>query len=110
MPSTDLKVHYQGEALKNNQMSVEDLAPSLLALAAVLKQIQQIYNPEEKPLSLDIKATDKGSFIVDLILSTPHEIISILSGDAATAGANLLAYVTAFGGLIALIKKRRRER
>jgi hypothetical protein len=105
MPSTDLKVHYQGEALKNNQMSVEDLAPSLLALAAVLKQIQQIYNPEEKPLSLDIKATDKGSFIVDLILSTPHEIISILSGDAATAGANLLAYVTAFGGLIALIKK-----
>lgn len=105
MVSTDLKVHYQGDALKNNQMSVEDLAPSLLALATIFKQIQQIYNPDEKPLSLDIKATEKGSFIVDLILSTPHEIISMLSGEAATAGANLLAYLTAFGSLILLIKK-----
>lgn len=103
LATADLKVHYKGAALDDNRMSVEDLAPSLLALSDVLKEIQKIYNPDEKPLSLDIRATEKGSFIVDLAISVPHEIINMLSGAKATAGANLLAYIEAFGTLVNLI-------
>lgn len=109
----DYYIHYQGKELEENRIPVRDLAPSLFALSESFQAIQKVINPTEAPLSLDIKATSKGSFIVDLVLASgpdllPHlldEAVNFLSGNMSTAVTNLAGYVGIFGGVIALIKK-----
>lgn len=109
----DYYIHYQGKELEENRIPVRDLAPSLFALSESFQAIQKVINPTEAPLSLDIKATSKGSFIVDLVLASgpdllPHlldEAVNFLSGNVSTAVTNLAGYVGIFGGVIALIKK-----
>ncbi|WP_282803904.1 hypothetical protein [Secundilactobacillus kimchicus] len=107
MAKQDFQIHYKGQALEDGTMPVQELAPSLLALADVLQLIQKLENPNESTLSIDIQATKKGSFIVDLMLSNDlfKEAIDLFSGNESTAGANLLAYIGVFSGVIKLIKK-----
>lgn len=108
MAKYDLSVRYYGEALEDNSIPVKELAPSLLALSEAFQEIQFLENPDEPPLSLDIKATEKGSFKIDLLLINGQDIlnqaINFLNGNESNALSNLVTYVTIFGGAIKLIK------
>lgn len=97
MATYDFSVRYYGTAINDGKMPVRELASSLIALSDSFKDIQQIINPNEKTVSLDIKATEEGSFIVDLILANGADVFSktidMLSGKESTAFANLVVYI-----------------
>lgn len=64
--------------------------------------------PDQQPVSLDIKATEKGSFIADLILANGKDILShtidLLTGKEAEATKTLIELVGGFAALITFIK------
>ena len=109
MAKYNLSVHYDGEGLQENRIPVADLAPSLIALSDTFQQIQKLVNPNEQTLSLDIVASEKGSFIIDLVLASGSDLISkaidLLNNNNSVAIANLAAYGDILFRLINLIKK-----
>lgn len=109
METYDFSVRYFGTGLNNNSIPVRDLAPSLLALSETLSDIQKLKNPLEKPLSLDIKATENGSFIIDMVLTTDifNKAVTFLSGNDSTAVLNLSAYVGIFLEVVHFIKEKK---
>lgn len=105
----DLSVRYAGRTIENGRIPVSELAPSLLAISETFQEIQKITNPNEQPLSLDIKANREGSFIVDLILASGSDnllqkTISLLNGDESTAIVNLAGYYAILNGVVKFTK------
>lgn len=91
-------------------MPVRDLAPALLALGELFTEASAIAYPDREPVSLHIRATDRGSFIADLGLHSPQaweQMIQVLSGSAVTALVNLQGIIFSGGGLLWLIKLTR---
>jgi hypothetical protein len=105
-------IRYFGNGLTNNSIPVRELAPSLLALSEALSDIQKLKNPLEKPISLDIKATEKGSFIVDMVLTTDvfNRTVDFLTGNGSTAILNLSSYVAIFMEIMRFIREKKDKR
>lgn len=92
-------------------MPVRDLAPALLALSELFAEAASSIYPEREPVTLDVRATQSGSFIVDLVLEAPrtwNQIVSTFTSDDATALVNLqnliIGSATGGVGLFKLIK------
>lgn len=111
MAEHNVTVAYFGEQVDAGRMEVGQLAPSLLAFAEALQSAQHVLAPEARPLRIEVKATRQGSFEVDLTLV--HTILeraaTLLSGDPASAAANLLEILGAFYGAIELVKRIHRR-
>jgi hypothetical protein len=105
----EFSVRYAGEALVDGRIPIRDLAPSLLALSEAFQEIQQITHPYQQPVSLDIKASEKGSFIVDLILANGNDLLSsaidLLNGNESEALRNLIELATGFTAAVIFITK-----
>lgn len=112
MPETAFEIVYDGPAITDGRMPVRELAPALLALGEVFAEASLTLHPQAPPVSLDIRATEDGSFIVHLILGAPwEEMLDILTSDPVQALLNVRDLVvlggTGGGGVIWLIKKIR---
>jgi hypothetical protein len=110
---------YDGPALVDGSMSVADLAPALLALGDQFVEASMLAYPDREPVALNIRATEKGSFLVELAIHSPDtwdQFVNLFSGQTVTALMNLKGLIigsTAGSGLFWLIKKlhgRRIER
>lgn len=82
--------------------------PSLLALSEALHNSKEIINPTADSISLDINTTEKGSFVMDLILANGADLLTktldLLTGKESDAVLNLKAYLSTFIGVIAFFK------
>lgn len=108
MAETEFGVTYDGPALTSGQMPVDQLAPALLALGALVNEASKLAYPERSPPALNVKATDHGSFSVYLTLQSPEaweQIISLLSSKPAQALEALQALILGPAGVMWLIKK-----
>lgn len=109
MAKYKFEVHYSGPALENNSIPVKDLAPSLLSLSEAFQTIQKIEHPNEEPLSLNISATKKGSFIAELFLVNGpdllNHVINILNSNPSQALLNLTTYTGIFIEVIKVIQQ-----
>jgi hypothetical protein len=84
------------------------LRPALLALANLFQEANDVVSPSSPPVSLEIKATGRGSFNVDLILRLADDAVDMFSSDPVTAVVNLRELVIGSTvGLFALIKRLR---
>ena len=108
MAKYNFEVYYDGQGLENNSIPIQDLVPSLLSLSEAFQLIQQLKNPNEDHVSLNIQATQKGSFIAELLLVNGkdilNQVISMLNSNNSQAALNLTSYVTIFVGLVKAIK------
>ena len=114
MAQYELSIRYAGEALESGRMPIKDLAPALLAISGALQEIQRIKDPHLPPIAIDIKATQKGSFIIDLILAngpdTFEKIVNLFTSQPADAILNLAAYASLLIAMCKIIKsKSKRE-
>lgn len=118
---TSLSIVYLGAAVDDGRMEVGEVAPALLALADLFREINQIANPDAPALSLKIQAADHGSFEIELVAQLPDfvdRLVEALTGDAAEAlepAVNLVVGIgTVLGttgwGLFHLIKWLRGRR
>ena len=88
----EFTLRYDGPALAEGRIAVRDLAPSLLAMADLLRDAQAEVAPDTPPVSLEIKATDQGSFEALLHLAT-SEIVTVTSQPAWQTAALVLGVV-----------------
>jgi hypothetical protein len=96
---TAFEVTYDGPALADGRMPVRDLAPALLALGDLFAEASALVYPEREPVALNIKATQEGSFVVQLILESAwDDVLDIFNSDAATALVNLKEIILLGGG------------
>lgn len=113
MAETTFKVKYEGPALEDGRMPVRELAPALMALGELFTEASTTVYPDRPPVALDIHATEKGSFGIDLILNAadgPWGAAKDLFGsDGATALVNLKDLVLG-GSCIGLVELIRRLR
>jgi len=87
---TSFDVRYDGTALADGRMAVRDLAPALLALGDLFVAASRELHPEREPVGLNIKATNEGSFLVQMCLEGAWEnVVDLFSGDVITAVVNL---------------------
>lgn len=97
-------LRFAGEAVDEGRIDAKDLASSLLGMADLLRVVQakDAELADEEPITLQVAATDDGSFDVQLILSALGNIWevvrNVLTTDDVTAVANL-------GALLALARE-----
>jgi hypothetical protein len=110
MAESTFSLTYDGQALRNHEMPVRDLAPALLALGDVFVAASKELYPKRDPVGLNIKTTSDGSFLVHLALHSPHawdQILEVLGGTAITALSNIESMVTGTKGVFAYLKARK---
>ena len=111
MPTTHFTVKYDGEALANHEMDVALLAPALMGMSSLVKEISQIQSNGQYTATLNVKGNIRsGSIEVELTthaVSLLQQFKDLLISDNATAMANFGGIVGLIGLLYALIKKYR---
>lgn len=114
VPSTDFAVEYEGPVLADGSMPVAELAPALIALGEVFVAASRVAYPEREPVALKIRATDQGSFLVQLAIHSPDtwdKIVDLLSSPTVDALSNVKELVIGTGiGVVLLIKRVRNRR
>lgn len=103
MAETSFAVEYDGPALAEGRMPVRDLAPALLALGEIFTGASRILYPDNPPVTLNIKATEEGSFLVQLLLEGGHvwdQFVDLFSSDEVDALTNLKALILGGGGTV----------
>lgn len=98
---------FDGEALNEHTMSVEQLAPSLLALGRVFQDAQRVASPGQPAASLNIKVTREGSFAVDLMVQMPSMLesaVSLMLSRDMQAGLSAYALVAITKDAIQMVK------
>jgi hypothetical protein len=120
MAETTFSVKYEGPALDEGRMPVRDLAPALLALGELFREASKDLYPDLPVPSLDVKANEKGSFDVQMVLAADgmwEQVVNLLSAKGPTALNNLLGLVidggvvgTGVFKLIQIIGKRKVKR
>jgi hypothetical protein len=102
--SISIGLEYNGPALSNHEMDVRDLAPILLGAADLLQDLNRRINPTAPNLSVAVRATSEGSFLVDLAVAYA------VGKDGRTADGNpagtLATLAGGLGGLFRHIKSR----
>lgn len=114
MARTGFAVVYDGPALADGEMPVRDLAPALLALGALFTEASTVLYPDLEPPALSIKATERASFDVSLILDAADiwdQIVKLFTSPDVNALVNLRdAIIVSGGGLFYFIQWRKKRR
>ena len=123
MSEANFSLKFEGPAVDDGEIDVQDLAPSLLALGHLIQAANAELNGNSAQVAVKVKTTRSGSFEVDMavvqsIVEQAATLLDVLSGHKdGIAAANTLADVilkvggaavgavaTTGGGLFALLK------
>lgn len=104
-------VIYDGPAMRAGRMDVIELAPALLAMAGLFSDANRTLNPDAPPVALEMRATERGSFLVDLFVVLPEHLETLVewvTSDSVTAIERVWMFVFGVplggGSLITLIR------
>lgn len=123
MSKAAFHILYDGPALANHEMNVNDLAPALLALGDVIEAANDALNgPKRARVSLNVKASFKtGCFGIELDVAQTllQQVGALFSAAQAVTAADLLRWLgfvwengdkaLTYGGLLWLLKKKKGE-
>ena len=98
-------LQYDGPALQTHEMNVRDLAPALVATAELFQEMNRLARPTDPDISVNVRATGAGSFLVELKLFY-EATVGLLGSVDATALVNLGTLLHWLGSLISLRRKR----
>jgi hypothetical protein len=95
------RLRYEGAALAENSIDINDLAPALLALSDLIQEANKIANQDRATISLKVKAIAPGSFQVDILAlqSVWDQAADLLTGKTVTAITQILTLLGIPGAL-----------
>ena len=100
MAEAKFSAYYDGPALDDGRMPVRELAPALLAIGELFRVAGQEVYPDLPAPTLEIKATERGSFDIHLIINATdawEQVMNMLTGEGSTALTNLQALIFGTG-------------
>ncbi len=111
--SKGFRIRYNGEALADHSIEINDLAPALIAVSDLIQEANSMANKGGATISVKVKATETGCFQIWIQTAqmTAHDVRELLDGPNVTA---LVALLVILGflegpenitGLITLIKR-----
>lgn len=101
-------LRYDGPALTEHRMPVNELAPALIAMSELFMVAHRISDGAALPPSLDVRANREGSFAVELVL-TPNDVVDLLSQREAIAAATAVTLLGPVVGALAWLQGRRKN-
>ena len=112
MSRTTFSIAYDGPELRAGTMNVRDVAPALLAVGQLFDAGNSVLNGQETKISVNVKATDEGSFEVflDLVQTLTNRILEFIKSEDVTTALRLkelLLIGGGGGGLLVLLRKLR---
>lgn len=120
MPSTVFRLVYDGEAVRDGEMDVADLAPALLAVGQMAKAVGRAALGDNADVKVRVKTLKEGSFDIWLDVGVTYwqQVRDILAGSDATAAVLLVTLLfgspgslTSAGlGVVKLVKRLKGQR
>lgn len=103
MPSTVFRLVYDGEALRDGEMDVADLAPALLAIGQLAQASGRVLLGEKADVKVRVKTLKDGSFDIwlDVAVSYWQQVRDIFGGADVSAAKNLVELL--FGKTVGII-------
>ncbi len=102
MKPAQFKIVYDGSALTNNEMSVNDLAPALLAIGDLMETVGNTLYGDKFKIGVSVKGSFKtGCFGVEMVASTQNIIldaIDLFNHGNTTAVLNAASLIGLVGG------------
>jgi hypothetical protein len=94
------RIKYDGEALADHTIDVNELAPALMALGDLIQEANSLANQDRSSVSIKVKATETGCFQISIqaIQTLADDAVTLLAGQQFTALANLLQ-ILGFAGM-----------
>lgn len=102
----NFNLKYDGPALAGNAIDVADLAPALLNLSEALSSLNTLLNKDDAKVSLQVKAFNRGCFIVDFILNQNilSQVGALLTGVGVTSFCNAYTLLKCLVEVVSLKK------
>ncbi len=99
-----LELKYQGQAVDDGSIDLQDLIPALIGMDEILQRINKLINGESSRLIVKAQPLEKGSVVITLELVT-NFIQTLFSGvDTVQASAKILEVLLGTAGVAGLIK------
>src|SRR5271168_1220700 len=96
MSSSHFTLSYHGDALKNGQMDVRELAPALLAAGDLLSEANREVNENRVSLSVNVQSGfERGSFEINLVTNqgVVSQLTSLVTGDRIMVASALVMLI-----------------
>lgn len=106
--SIQIKLKYDGDALRSGVMDVRNLAPALLAITDLFEETNYTVNPENPKLVVRVRSDfERGSFVINLeiVQSIIDQAIKLFNSESVNSLLNLVEVLGLGTGLFALFKK-----
>lgn len=117
MSEAAFQLTYDGEAVRDGEMDVADLAPALLAIGQMVKAASRVAFGDEAEARVRVQATREGSFAVWLSLAVHDAKVAWefwkqpdVQAAAQLAGLLGISAASVGGGVIALVRSLRGHR
>jgi hypothetical protein len=109
MSKQNLRIKYSGKSVDNGTIQASEIGKSLIAIEQAILASQTALGLDSIPLIVELNAPQQGSFIVDLTIANGPDFIGhaidLLSGNEATAIANLMQIIGGTLGAVSFVKQ-----
>lgn len=99
MEKENLIIAYDGEALKNHEIDIEELAMSLTGMANLLKQSSSLVNSgQNSKISVKVSSLSSGSFEIHLVAEQVKDVLGFFGTNPQIVGLSTILMLLGFTG------------